>query len=292
MFVKIFTPLRATVLTTLLIAAPAWAQQNSVVFPWNAGYPGGTRTMEPTQDYGQAPTTFPGTPAIAPMTFPATPAIAPTIFPATPTITPTTFPGTPSTFLQSTAPLPLAQFQSPALPYAQAGSEEQEESPGNSGRAWIEIRVPTNAEIWFEGDKTSQMGNQRQFVSPPLDRGRKFTYDVRARWTDGNGKVVDRTQKVSVEADRRSFVDFQTSTSQGAQTNPDRNARPDDKNRLDDNRNRDDKNRIDDNRNKDVKPNTGDNRNKDVKPNTDDNRNRDEKPNKSTKPDEKPLPRG
>jgi len=204
MFVKIFTPLRTTVLTTLLIAAPAWAQQNSVVFPWNAGYPGGNQTMQPSQDFSQAPTTFPGEPTIAPTTFPQAPTIAPT------------------TFLQPTAPLPPAQFQTtPYSQYARSGDEEQEESPGNSGRAWIEIQVPSNAEIWFEGDRTMQTGTQRQFVSPPLDRGRKFTYDVRARWTDGNGKVVDRTQKVKVEADRRTFVDFQTATpaDQGKATN-------------------------------------------------------------------------
>jgi uncharacterized protein (TIGR03000 family) len=85
---------------------------------------------------------------------------------------------------------------------------EDQEVPANDTRAFIRVRVPANAEIWFEGDKTNQTGTERNFVSPALETDKSFTYDIRARWTDGGGKVVDKTQKVNVEAGRRSTVDF------------------------------------------------------------------------------------
>jgi len=110
----------------------------------------------------------------------------------------------------------------PAVPPGLAiGEEEQEEALNDSGRAFITIRVPVNAEIWFEGDRTQQTGTSREFVSPPLDRGRTFTYDVRARWTDNNGKVMEKTEKVTVEAGRRSRVDFLTSAAAPSKTNAD-----------------------------------------------------------------------
>jgi uncharacterized protein (TIGR03000 family) len=78
----------------------------------------------------------------------------------------------------------------------------------NPSAAMLELRVPEKAEVWFEGDKTSQSGAVRHFVSPSLEPGRIFTYDIRARWTDANGKPVDRTKQVKVQAGGRVGVDF------------------------------------------------------------------------------------
>ena len=64
--------------------------------------------------------------------------------------------------------------------------------------------MPADAEIWFEGDKTSQTGTSRTFVSPALQPGRNFTYDIRARWISSEGKNVDQTRQVRVQADMRS----------------------------------------------------------------------------------------
>ena len=60
-------------------------------------------------------------------------------------------------------------------------------------RAFIQVRVPAAAEIWFDGEKTSQTGSVRDFVSPALQTGRSFTYEIRARWTDEGGKVIEKT---------------------------------------------------------------------------------------------------
>jgi uncharacterized protein (TIGR03000 family) len=77
----------------------------------------------------------------------------------------------------------------------------------SGGTAMVTLRVPADAEVWFNGDATTQRGESRQFASPPLTPGREFHYEVRARWTDGD-RVVDQTRRVSVRADGRTDVDF------------------------------------------------------------------------------------
>jgi uncharacterized protein (TIGR03000 family) len=67
--------------------------------------------------------------------------------------------------------------------------------------------MPADAELWFEGDKTTQTGTERAFVSPPLRPSQDFTYDIHARWKEGT-KVVDQTRHVQVHAGRGIMVDF------------------------------------------------------------------------------------
>jgi len=180
MFARLLSTGRvAAVLTmaALMTAAVAHAQQNSVVFPWNAGYQSNT----PQPPVSVAPVAATPTQPILPAQ-PSVPAV------------------TPSRDRSSTG-------------------EEQEES-ADAGRAFVDLRVPANAEIWFEGDKTAQAGALRHFVSPNLESGRTFTYDIRARWTDPNGKVVDQTRKVKVEAGRRTMVDFNTPAPAATQNKP------------------------------------------------------------------------
>ncbi len=74
-------------------------------------------------------------------------------------------------------------------------------------RVRVEVRVPADAEVWFEGSKTSQTGGVRHFVSPALTPGRRHTYTIRARWTE-NGREVDRTRQLDVWAGRGYTLDF------------------------------------------------------------------------------------
>jgi uncharacterized protein (TIGR03000 family) len=73
--------------------------------------------------------------------------------------------------------------------------------------ATVEVRVPPDAQVWFDGNPTTQTGELRTYASPPLPSDKAFHYDVRARWTD-NGRVVDQTRSVEVRAGRRTTVDF------------------------------------------------------------------------------------
>jgi len=91
-------------------------------------------------------------------------------------------------------------------PEATSGTGLAEEQDPNA--AMFEVRVPENAQLWFAGAKTSQTGPVRHFVSPSLQPGRTFTYEIRARWTDASGRLVVRTKQVEVRAGARIGVDF------------------------------------------------------------------------------------
>jgi uncharacterized protein (TIGR03000 family) len=77
----------------------------------------------------------------------------------------------------------------------------------SSDSVLINVKVPLEAEIWFDNHKTAQTGTDRRFITPSLDPGRTFTYDVHARWTEGN-RPVDQTRKVTVHAGDQLTVDF------------------------------------------------------------------------------------
>ena len=74
-------------------------------------------------------------------------------------------------------------------------------------RAQVTVSVPANAEIWVEGIEMTSTGSVREFQSPPLTPGSRYTYDVRARW-DENGHEVTQTQQVAVTAGSRVHVHF------------------------------------------------------------------------------------
>jgi uncharacterized protein (TIGR03000 family) len=73
--------------------------------------------------------------------------------------------------------------------------------------AQISLRVPANAAVWFDGEKTTSAGPDRQFQSPPLTPGQRYHYEVRARWVE-NGREVTQTQQVAVSAGANVNVSF------------------------------------------------------------------------------------
>jgi uncharacterized protein (TIGR03000 family) len=77
----------------------------------------------------------------------------------------------------------------------------------NPNDAWVRVKVPANAEVWFGGYKTTQTGTNRLFYSPPLNPKDNYSYQVRARWTD-NGAVKDYTEYVPVHAGETVTVNF------------------------------------------------------------------------------------
>ena len=54
--------------------------------------------------------------------------------------------------------------------------------------ALINMQLPANAEVWFSGDKTTQDGASRSFVTPALEQGHRYAYQVKVRWKDSNGR--------------------------------------------------------------------------------------------------------
>ncbi len=80
--------------------------------------------------------------------------------------------------------------------------------PYEETTARIEVKVPTaDADIWFEGVRTTRGGTTRLFRSPPLAAGRNYKYDVLALWNQ-DGREVTQKKTISVRAGDRVGVDF------------------------------------------------------------------------------------
>jgi uncharacterized protein (TIGR03000 family) len=87
------------------------------------------------------------------------------------------------------------------------GGEARAAEPGRGTIALVAVRVPPDAELWFEGSKMAQAGNIRVFRTPPLEPGKLYTYDVRVRWQVGEQEET-RTRTVLLSAGETIGVDF------------------------------------------------------------------------------------
>lgn len=79
------------------------------------------------------------------------------------------------------------------------------EAKGNE--AVIRVKVPAEAVIWFDGERTTQTGTLREFVSPPLAPGKEYQYNLRARWVEG-GRPMTKVKTITVQAARETRVDL------------------------------------------------------------------------------------
>jgi uncharacterized protein (TIGR03000 family) len=73
----------------------------------------------------------------------------------------------------------------------------------------LNVHVPPDARVFLDGQPTSQGGEFRQFVSPPLEPNEKYSYEIRASWTE-NGRPVERIRKVDVHNGQVVNLDFLT----------------------------------------------------------------------------------
>jgi uncharacterized protein (TIGR03000 family) len=77
--------------------------------------------------------------------------------------------------------------------------------------ALVNVWVPAEAELSFQGVRTNERGNYRWFTTPALIPGRNYTYDIAATWNE-NGHPVSQTRHVTFRAGDRVYVDFRTPT--------------------------------------------------------------------------------
>lgn len=73
--------------------------------------------------------------------------------------------------------------------------------------AVIDIKMPCFGELWVDGIATEQLGTDRLFRTPPLDRG-DYVYHLKARWLDCEGKPVEQTQQIRIHSGQRVRVMF------------------------------------------------------------------------------------
>ncbi|HMF14359.1 MAG TPA: TIGR03000 domain-containing protein, partial [Gemmataceae bacterium] len=83
------------------------------------------------------------------------------------------------------------------------------ETPAQQATALVTVVVPADAEVFLDGDSTTETGSERRFITPPLTVGGRYSYTIRARWQQG-GKTVDVSRKVPVTGGANVRVDFTT----------------------------------------------------------------------------------
>jgi uncharacterized protein (TIGR03000 family) len=92
-----------------------------------------------------------------------------------------------------------------AICFALAGSPADAQQA--AAPATITVLVPPEAQLLFDGDLTTKTGRERTFTSPELTPGKKFHYNLVARWQE-NGKPVEQKRRVEVSAGARVRVSF------------------------------------------------------------------------------------
>jgi len=76
-----------------------------------------------------------------------------------------------------------------------------------NGRGRIEVHVPANAQIFWNGAPSALTGPTRLYATVPLGpAGAQNTFE--ARWTDANGQVVSQTRTVQAMPNQSVTVDF------------------------------------------------------------------------------------
>jgi uncharacterized protein (TIGR03000 family) len=93
-----------------------------------------------------------------------------------------------------------------AFGLATAGLGGQTETR-KSEPATLTVLLPADALLKVDGVATNMKGDTRTFESPPLTPGKKYSYVLKASWTE-KGKLVEREEKVRVAAGIVSVVNF------------------------------------------------------------------------------------
>jgi uncharacterized protein (TIGR03000 family) len=80
-------------------------------------------------------------------------------------------------------------------------------SASMADKATVQVDLPANAQLFVDGQPTTQTGDKRTLETPPMVVGPQFTYELRAHWMK-DGKPVDETRTVTLSAGSKQVVDF------------------------------------------------------------------------------------
>jgi uncharacterized protein (TIGR03000 family) len=92
-------------------------------------------------------------------------------------------------------------------PASVAAGSNVSTNPADSATAFVHVRVPPEAEVFCDNIRLNLTGMERNFITPPLPRGRTFPYEIRIRWNGPDGKAVEVVRSIQVETGRHCIVD-------------------------------------------------------------------------------------
>src|SRR5262249_47647198 len=73
--------------------------------------------------------------------------------------------------------------------------------------AYVVVTLPEDAQLYFDGSLTTQVGDTRTFVTPPLQAGSTYSYQLKAEALRG-GKVVSQSRQIQVKAGQTTRLSF------------------------------------------------------------------------------------
>lgn len=110
--------------------------------------------------------------------------------------------------------LVLAALPGLTLAGPPGGDEKGSEKPV-AEPARIRVFIPAPAQLTIDDALTSQTGEERVFVTPPLQPGRKFTYTLKATWIEGSRQLIRRAIAI-VRAGQETTIDLRHRSKDGS----------------------------------------------------------------------------
>lgn len=78
-------------------------------------------------------------------------------------------------------------------------------------KARLRVSLPADAVLWLNDQRMDRTGSERDFITPHLQKGETYAYQVKARWTQ-DGKSQEETIEVKVRANKTTAVSLGTSS--------------------------------------------------------------------------------
>ncbi len=100
----------------------------------------------------------------------------------------------------------------------QRNSTEAGQTRANPDEATLVVDLPANARLTIDGQPTQLTSATRTFITPPLQSGREYYYDLKAQ-LDRNGKTLTATKRVTIRPgqETRVHLDFAGQTTSTAE---------------------------------------------------------------------------
>ncbi len=100
----------------------------------------------------------------------------------------------------------------------QGNSTEAGQTRANPDEATLVVDLPANARLTIDGQPTQLTSATRTFITPPLESGREYYYDLKAQ-LDRNGKTLTATKRVTIRPgqETRVHLDFAGQTTSTAE---------------------------------------------------------------------------
>lgn len=84
-------------------------------------------------------------------------------------------------------------------------------APSDENRAHLHVNLPADAELWLNGQRMHRTGAEREFITPQLQEGETYAYQIKARWTQ-EGQPQEETLEVKVRANKTTNIRLGTSS--------------------------------------------------------------------------------